>query len=57
VLVFLSVTIALVVLNPASVRREGDVSIGLLTILGRGKLFLPVPVPPKSNPTPPGSAP
>lgn len=48
VLVFLSITIGLILLNPAGVQREGDVSIGLLTVLGRDKLFLPVTVPPKS---------
>jgi hypothetical protein len=42
VFAFLSITIALILLNPGSIQREGDVSVGLLTVLGRGKLFLPV---------------
>jgi hypothetical protein len=49
VLVFLSITTALIVLNPGSVRRAGDVSVGLLTVLGRGRLFLPVTTVPKNH--------
>jgi hypothetical protein len=58
VLAFLSITIALIALNPASVRRAGDISVGLLTVLGRGKLFLPVTTAPESqsNGRPDGSA-
>jgi len=48
VLVFLSITIALILLNPAGGQREGDVSVGLLMVLGRNKLFLPVTMPPKT---------
>ena len=48
VLAFMAFTIALIVINPGSVQHEGDVSIGLLTVLGRGRIFLPVTVPPMS---------
>jgi hypothetical protein len=49
VLVFLSISVALILLNPGSIQQEGDVSIGLLTVIGRGKLLLPVTTVPKSE--------